>query len=324
MQMRKSEQWPIKPPVQEPNIKFGQEDDYLLVWIEHFLMDRKSQGFSKGTLYFYTTKLQNFIKFCDSQAITRITQITPDAIRLYLLWLIETGHNPGGVHQMYRTLKTFLLWWESEMELEGWSNPIRKVKAPKLPIQPLHPVTIETVQAMLESIRGNSMTEIRDRAILLALLDTGLRANELLDVNLGDVDPIGGSILVVKGKGQKTRNVFLGKKARKALRAYLKVRQAEKREVALWVTPDGERLSYWGLRMLVQRRANRARVERPSIHDFRRAFALNFLRQSPGEIYSLQKLMGHADLQVLRRYLDQTDDDIRDAHQRGSPVDNLL
>jgi site-specific recombinase XerD len=69
------------------------------------------------------------------------------------------------------------------------------------------------------------------------------------------------------------------------------------------------------------RHAKLAGVDIPSPHDFRRAFAINMLRAGV-DVFSLQKLMGHADLQVLRRYLAQTTDDIAKAHRIGSPVDN--
>ena len=70
-----------------------------------------------------------------------------------------------------------------------------------------------------------------------------------------------------------------------------------------------------------RRRATKAQVPTPGLHDFRRAFALECLRNGM-EVYSLQKLMGHADLQVLRRYLAQTTEDIAASHRVGSPVDN--
>jgi len=72
---------------------------------------------------------------------------------------------------------------------------------------------------------------------------------------------------------------------------------------------------------ILRRRAKSVDIEKPSLHDFRRAFALNFLRNG-GDIYSLQKLMGHADLQVLRRYFAQTNEDLKIAHSNFSPVDN--
>lgn len=90
-----------------------------------------------------------------------------------------------------------------------------------------------------------------------------------------------------------------------------------------WVTDENNRLTYSALRCLIQRRAARAGVKAPSLHSFRRAFALLSLRAGM-DVYSLQKLMGHADLTVLRRYLAQTEDDLREAHQKAGLVDRLL
>lgn len=155
---------------------------------------------------------------------------------------------------------------------------------------------------------------------MLVLLDTGIRANELVSLNLEDVNPVNGDILVRVGKGRKPRTVYLGSKSRKALRAYLKLRQDPSK--ALWITDEGERITYWGVKMLMQRRANQAHVKTPMLHAFRRFFALTCLRAGM-DVYSLKELMGHADLQVLSRYLKQTNQDIREAHHRASPVDGL-
>jgi site-specific recombinase XerD len=295
-------------------------DDYFGTWLEAFLVDRKAQNMSPGTVRFYREKLKLFSGYCDGQVINRISEITPDILRRWLLHLQERGHNPGGVHAAFRALRTFLLWYEAENEPEGWKNPIHRVKAPRVPSVIVEPVELATVKALLATCAGNGLTALRDKALLLFLLDTGARAAEVCALNTGDVDLMAGAILIRQGKGRKPRTVFMGQKTRRAIRAYLKARRDD--SPALWATDDGGRLTYWGLNLILTRRAKLAGVEKPGLHDFRRAFALNFLRNNPGEIYSLQKLMGHADLQVLRRYLAQTDQDIQSAHRRGSPVDN--
>ncbi len=307
------EQWTIKNVVL---------DDYLSTWIESFLVDRKAQNMAGGTLYFYRAKLALFSRYCERQVITQISDIVPDTIRRYLLHLEDTGHNPGGIHAAFRALRAFLLWFEAETEPEGWKNPIRRVKAPRVPTEPLQPVELETVKALITCCAGSGLTALRDRALFLFLLDTGARAAEVCALNLGNIDLMAGSVLIRQGKGRKPRTVFIGQKTRRALRAYLKARTDN--NPALWAADDSGRLTYWGLNLILVRRAKLAGVKKPGLHDFRRAFALNFLRNNPGEIYSLQKLMGHADLQVLRRYLAQTDGDIQAAHRRGSPVDNGL
>jgi integrase/recombinase XerD len=75
---------------------------------------------------------------------------------------------------------------------------------------------------------------------------------------------------------------------------------------------------------VVRRRALKAGLDKePSLHSFRRAFAIGALRGGV-DLMSLQRLLGHADLSVIRRYLAQTEDDLQAAHRKGSPVDNLL
>lgn len=302
-------------------LKNAELDDHILSWIEAFLIERRARGLCKGSVKYYAEKLRLFETFCDSQVITRISQLTPTNIRDYLLALELAGHNPGGIHSAFRSLRAFLYWWEAEVEPAGWKNPINKVKPPRVAQQPLEPVEINTISKMLDACNSTTFNGLRDKAIFLALLDTGARANEFLQIDLKDVDLITGSILIRMGKGRKPRMVYLGKRTRKAIRAYLRTRQD--RNAALWVINDGDRLSYGGLRGIMRRRAEQAGLNHePSIHSFRRAFALNFLRNNPGDIYSLQRLMGHADLTVLRRYLAQTEGDIQEAYQRGSPVDH--
>jgi site-specific recombinase XerD len=128
-----------------------------------------------------------------------------------------------------------------------------------------------------------------------------------------------GEILIHHGKGGKSRSVFIGKASRKSMRAYLKHRLND--YPALWITEDGERLEYGGLRAVLCRRSKQAGIQAPCLNSFRRAFAINMLRAGV-DVFSLQKLMGHADLQVLRRYLAQTTEDITQAYRLGSPVDN--
>jgi len=251
-----------------------------------------------------------------------VSQITPTFLRQYLLYIEGTGHNPGGRHAAYRAIRTFLFWYEEEVEPEGWSNPIRKVKAPKVPIEPIEPVSIETVSKMIKVCERGTFTGDRDTAILLCLLDTGARATEFLDINIEDVNQTCGDILIRQGKGSKPRIVYIGKQSRKALRRYLKHRKDH--NPALWVSHprfDLERIKYDGLRGIIRRRSLDADVVAPSIHDFRRAFALSMLRNGT-DVFTLAKLMGHEGITFLQRYLKQTNQDTEEAHRRAGPVDN--
>jgi site-specific recombinase XerD len=292
--------------------------DNLNRWIDSFMLDRKSQDLAQGTLHFYTWKLKLFTEYAGAHGITRISQITSSYIRDFMISL-SMSHNPGGVHAAFRCLRAFLYWYEKETDIE-WSNPIRNVKPPKIALAPLEPVEFTTVKKLLKTCNLTEFYGARDYAMFLFLLDTGIRASELTALDIDDVDPILGDVNILHGKGGKPRMVVIGKRTRKAVRSYLKFRNDT--EYALWVTNERTRLTYWGLVMILKRRSKLAKVEQPSLHSFRRAFALACLR-SGMDILSISKLLGHSNLSVVQRYLAQTGEDLRLAHIRAGPVDNM-
>ena len=298
-------------------------DDDLKTWINGFLIDRKAQGVSEGTIHFYEVKFKSFTRYCEEHYITNILQITQIVIREYLLWLEEVGHNPGGRHAHFRAIRSFLYWYENDAEPKDWKNPIKKVKAPIIPREPLEPVSIESINKLINTCSRGTFTNRRDKAILLSLLDTGARAGEFLKINLDDINQVMGDILIRAGKGGKPRTVFIGKQTRKSLRQYLGERNDN--SPALWITDPthgSDRLTYWGLRSMIIRRSRSAGIQAPSLHDFRRAFALAMLREGV-DVYTLAKLMGHSTIDVLKYYLKQTTEDMAIAHSQHGPVDNL-
>jgi integrase/recombinase XerD len=296
--------------------------DPIITAIDSFLIDRQARELSRHTLKFYREFLRTFIEYCNANSLTLIQEITPDFLRRYFLAFGEK-HNPGGVHGAYRTLRAFFQWlMKEEVMAPDWKNPMLKVKAPKVILDPLEPISIQDVRALLNMCQRGDLIGERDRSLFLFLLDTGARAREACNMNLKDVDLNTGAVMIRYGKGGKTRMVFIGRTTRRAMRAYLRLRHDP--SPALFISKDEERLTYDGLRQLLERRTKRANLSnKPKLHGFRRAFALNMLR-SGVDVFVLQRLMGHADLQVLRRYLAQNDEDSQLAHMRGSPVDNNL
>lgn len=291
--------------------------------LHEFLIDRQARNLTPNTLKWYRLSLGIFSSFLIDQEIGSILGLTPTVLRHFLLHLQNRGHNPGGIRHIYGAVKAFLRWFEEEDAPQGWTNPLRKVANPRTPMVQMQPVSIEDVRKLLSTCSRRAFTGDRDRSVFLSLLDTGCRAAEFLALDIGDVNLSTGAAMVRHGKGRKFRTVFLGGKARRALVRYLRHRDDLGDTQPLWVTKQASRLTYSGLRQIVRRRAERAGIATPSIHSFRHAFALLSLRAG-ADVYSLQRLMGHADLGTLRRYLAQTEDDLRRAHERSGPVDNML
>ncbi len=289
--------------------------------IDMFLGDRLVRGLSPRTIQYYRAELGLWQSWMAAQGWSTLTQVTPAALRCWLVHL-STKRNRGGVHASYRALRAFMRWLWLEYELTS-RNPIELVQPARPRQEPLEPLALEDLRKLLTTCDRQSWQGCRDRALLLALLDTGCRASELLSLNVEDVDMSTGAVHVRHGKGARSRITFLGIRSRRELHHYLRQRHEATPDAPLWVTSQGLRLTYEGLRSMVRRHAAAVGMEVPSLHSFRRAFALTSLRNGV-DIYSLQRLMGHADLTMLQRYLKQSDEDLMDAHRRTGPVDNAL
>jgi site-specific recombinase XerD len=290
--------------------------------IAAFLIDRQARGLAPGSLTFYRRKLGTAQRYLQARGVTEVGAITATDLRAMMVDLAKR-HNPGGLHGIYRALRTFVYWWQLETEPKDRRNPFRRVRPPRLDDTPLEPVPLDDLRAMLATCKPRTFGGDRDRALLLFLLDSGCRRAECHALNVGHVDLATGSVLIVRGKGGKSRTTFVGAKTRRALVRYLRHRPPVGGDDPLWISERGTRLALSSLQVIVRRRAQRAGVPVPGLHAFRRSFAISALR-SGCDLITLQRMLGHSSLAVISRYLLQVDDDLRATHAKVGPVDNLL
>ena len=291
----------------------------IVSWVDQFLFDRKVRGLTQGTINYHAKSLRRFTTYCASIQISAMTEITSTVLRGFIASMSELADNT--IRNSYKSVVAFLNWFETEEAIPGWRTPASKVPTPKASDVPIQPVSLVDVLRVIRKCPSDNLG-IRDRAVLLVLLDTGIRASELLALDLDDLNIQTGQLLIRHGKGNKTRAVFCGKDTRRALRTWLSIRDDQ--SSALFVSIDDRaRLTYSGLRWIVIRRFENANVQPQGIHTFRRLFALTMLRNGV-DIVTLSRLTGHSTTEVLKRYLAQTDDDLRLAHAKASPVDKLF
>lgn len=272
----------------------------LVLDVQGFLLDRKARNLSPGTLRYYRQKLYPLVSYLEDLGVCQVEGVTPGLLRQWLVHLQEAGHNAGGVHGFYRAAKAFFSWLTEEGALA--ESPMRRVKSPRVPQEPLDPVTITQVRAMLDVCDTKTELGARDRAVVLCLLDTGCRASEFTALTCDDVDLATSAVLVRSGKGRKPRVTFLGTKSRRQLLRYLRYRGDLPASAPLFANEIGGPLSYTGLRDIIRRRAMDTGIEAPTLHSFRRAFGLGMLRNG-ADVYSLQKMMGHCEPQRLEALL---------------------
>ncbi len=170
-------------------------------------------------------------------------------------------------------------------------------------------------------------TAKRDRALILTLLDTGLRASELCALKIGDVDPKTGKVQIKHGllggaKGGKGRTVYLGKAVRRALWLYLSSRDdGEDPDAPLFIGKFNRPMNRDVLRQVIASLGEKAGVKNCHPHRFRHTFALTYLREG-GDVFTLQALLGHRSLDMVQHYARIAEIDIERVHRRASPADN--
>ncbi len=171
-----------------------------------------------------------------------------------------------------------------------------------------------------KSYRTRRPTARRDRAIIMTLVDTGVRAQELCDLAMCDLDMASGAIVVRHGKGDKSRIVYAGKAVRRAIWRYLATERPDARPgEPLFAERCGRPLTQTALSHLVMQLGRRAGVK-VWPHLLRHVFATQYLRGG-GSTLALKRLMGHVSETMLERYVELAECDLQRAHETASPAD---
>lgn len=196
-------------------------------------------------------------------------------------------------------------------------NPVRQIKAPVAEKKTIIPFSKVEISALLERA-SQFHYPLRDRAIILILLDTGIRATELCNLQIKDLNRVTGHIRVI-GKGRKERLVPISQETIGVIDEYLANRKEISHSSPLFALKNGKPLERWKLRKLLADLGNKSQVSHVFPHRFRHTFAIQFLRNG-GNIYSLQKILGHSTLDMVKRYLAIAQYDLDHDHAIASPV----
>ena len=278
--------------------------------VKEYITNCIIEGLSGDTLSTYAYRLNIFLEL--SSGLSR------DNIREYLKKLIEKGLSPSTRNAYYRALHSFFSWVKEEYNLEN--HPMMNINPPKIPKRFPSSFAVNELNRLFILTGGNTFLEIRNRALVLVFLDTGLRLTEMSRLKKEQVDILTGVFHVI-GKGDKERAVRIGKATRKALNKYLSRRTDSLPD--LWVSEERKPLTRAGIKVTIVKLCRRAGVK-GGPHKIRHTFAVNFLRNG-GDLKTLQLNMGHSNIKTTDIYLQSiAEDDLVRVHEKASPVDNLL
>lgn len=290
---------------------------------QQFYLHLKAKRRSAATLRFYAATETSLLRFKQVYPFPEeAPALKVTHLRAFLLYLEEQGLAPGGIHAHARALRSLFNWAYQEELLD--TNPVKRLEMPTVSKRRLPTVTTAQVRMLLEASKQLDQPT-RDAAVLLVLFDTGVRAHELVGLQLDDIRFEQGLLRVV-GKGDKERFVPIGARALTALSTYLRrERKAVHAGVQqVFLGRSGQPLTTSGVSIRLNKLAPLAGLSRADCapHAFRRGFAVEFLRNG-GDVFTLQQILGHSNLEMTRRYVTFLDDDLKAAHLRFSPADRL-
>jgi integrase/recombinase XerD len=308
--------------------------------IQGFLLSAAAEQLSSHTIADYQVTLRRFEAFVGGE--TPMDGIKRSQVEAFLASLAQPQEVPGAVTRRLRGLskKTILnyhtglsaLWTWAVREGVASEHVLHSVNRPRPEVTAIVPFTKADIEALLNACERSQPydrpgkrtsdhsrpTKLRDRAMILLLLDTGLRASELADLVAKDVDVKNRRVWVF-GKGSKERMLPMSAETAKALWRYLAERADEPRSAPLFTLNDGRPMTRIALLQLLGRLGEKAGVKDCHPHRFRHTFAIQFLRNKGG-VFQLQMMLGHSTLEMCRKYLAIAEADVAEAHQDASPV----
>ncbi|MBR4940446.1 MAG: site-specific integrase [Clostridia bacterium] len=278
-----------------------------------FLSLKKAQKVRKRTLDDY----QKYInKFIDQSSNSLDVDILKSELLEYFSEIPQTS--PARFNHPYQYLHALFSWCAKQDYLPY--NPFDKLQLKKIRDDGnVQPAQIASIQTFLKSLDKHNYTELRDYNIVLLILDTGIRTSELMALRDDDFDPNTQSIVIRPevAKTSRSRTLYLSPMTNSSLKKFLKVKPAEWEH---WIFPtrDGTQLKANVLGRNFRKYCKRSGVKFTP-YQIRHSFATFYL-ENGGDLFTLQRQMGHTDLQMTKRYTEISDKLLVECHKNYSPI----
>ena len=290
--------------------------------IDEFLLDQRVKGNSSETLKYYRHCLDKFSKYCGEGF--DVSDVTLRICKEYYLDLTEKIKNSVSVQSYIRGLRAFLHYLHEEEYID--EDICRKFKLPKATRKVIDVLSDEEIDKLLAALSGDEWLTVRNRLIVALMLDSGLRLNEVVTLQSSSVH-LKERYLIVTGKGDKQRTVPFGEFTAKTLEEYLVITKNAGVKTNLIIKVSEtlcgfEPITQATIKNMFRRLKARAGIPRLYPHLLRHTFATRYL-ENGGNIYTLQAILGHTSLEMVKKYLHLATTRIRADFPKFSPLDNI-
>ena len=306
--------------------KSSDENNSLLMseMFEQFMLVKKGEGLAGRTLEEYYKNFDYFMRYTESDLTKE--EMTLEKFMGWIEYMLdELDYSPHTVNIRVRTMRAFVRYCYED---KNWiEEPVHKRFKPiKAPIDNVDSFTIDEVKSLLAVVDDATYVGFRTKVIIYVLLDTMMRSCELLDVKRDNVDLKGLSIKLdaAETKTRTTRTVPLSPKTAKLLSEYMDETEEFESEY-LFVSYEGKQLSYSCIKDNIKILGQIAGIKnkRVSPYVFRHTGALFYIMNN-GDPFSLQKILGHGHMNMVRRYVQMTNVEIQHKHANHSPVNYVF
>jgi len=283
------------------------ERDELFNEIERFTAYlKKEKNYSDYTIKAYHRDLEFFFEFLRDR---KISEVTSQEITAYIGFLLKYGFSARSAARKLTSIRAFLKTLKKFGIIQ--ENPAAPIRTPKIRRHLPGFLTYSQIEKALGIIKT-----LRDRAIMETLYSCGLRAHELVGLNISDLD-LNQDEIRVRGKGNKERIMPLGRVAKNAICAYLKERKQS--TPALFLNYQGNRLTTRSLQRIVRKALLRvANVAGTNPHIIRHTFATHLLERG-ADLRAVQELLGHSSLSTAQIYTHLTTKRLKEIYNKAHP-----
>ena len=259
----------------------------------------KAERKSAGTIKVYGDGVKKFLRWCADTG--QPAELTRTTVQAFLADLLDDGAEANTARSRDLALKRYTAWLVDEGELS--SNPLIGLKPPKADHKVVQALTDDELRRLLATCKGNSLQARRDEAIIRFMLETGVRAAEVTDMQVSDVIVHEGKATVRSGTGGKGRIVPFSVQTAHAIDRYMRVRRVHRlaQTGALWVGGGGKSFGYYGLDKALKGRAEAAGIEGFHLHLMRHTAATRWLRAGGSES-GLMAVAGWSNRDMIDRY----------------------
>lgn len=285
----------------DPGLSVPELRDLAESWALALRAERKSEQTQKS----YGDGVRFFLDWCEEEGAAPLERAS---LQQWVAHLLDLGREASTANARHLSVRRFAQWLEDEGEIDV--SPFNGLKAPKIDVKVIEPLTDDELRAMLRTCqvtRGSDEKEAfrrrRDEAIIRVMFETTARAGETANMALADVDLKTGSVIIRRGKGGKGRRVPFGPDAARAIDRYLRLRKQHRLAASgdLWLGDRGKGFTYDALHKTLANRAAAAGIEGFHPHRLRHTGAHRWLEKGGSE-GGLMAVAGWTRPDMLLRY----------------------